>query len=221
MRSTRRRKAAPSPSRSNRPARAATDRRAGSPSASRTRVAACQASWVPRSSSRLSRRNRPASGWDCRFANESSSRMAGKSTQSAGPQAEPSSRFDCPELPLPKLLSWRRLLQPRRIPEPPLVSDWLSFSMARLLVIDDEPNLQYSLVQSLSSEKLDVATAGTARLGIEAVRQQRPDVVILDVRLPDLDGLEAFEVIRRIDPRLPVIIITVFGTAETAIEATK
>jgi nitrogen regulation protein NR(I) len=93
--------------------------------------------------------------------------------------------------------------------------------MARLLVIDDEPNLQYSLVKSLSSETLEVVTAGTARLGIEAVRRQPPDAVILDVRLPDQPGLEAFEEIRRIDPRLPVIIITAFSTADTAIEATK
>jgi two-component system nitrogen regulation response regulator GlnG len=93
--------------------------------------------------------------------------------------------------------------------------------MARLLVIDDEPNLQYSLVKSLSSETLQVATAGTARQGIEAVRQQPPDVVILDVRLPDLTGIEAFDEIRRIDPRLPVIIITAFSTADTAIEAMK
>jgi two-component system nitrogen regulation response regulator GlnG len=93
--------------------------------------------------------------------------------------------------------------------------------MARLLVIDDEPNLQYSLVKSLSSETLAVATASTARQGIEAVRKQAPDVVILDVRLPDLTGIEAFDEIRRIDPRLPVIIITAFSTADTAIEAMK
>jgi len=93
--------------------------------------------------------------------------------------------------------------------------------MARLLVIDDEPNLQYSLVKSLSSETLAVATAGTARQGIDAVRRQNPDVVILDVRLPDMTGLEAFDEIRRIDPRLPVIIITAFSTADTAIEAMK
>jgi nitrogen regulation protein NR(I) len=93
--------------------------------------------------------------------------------------------------------------------------------MARLLVIDDEPNLLYSLVKSLRSETLDVVTAGTARQGIEAVRQQTPDTVILDVRLPDMPGLDAFEEIRRIDPRLPVIIITAFSTADTAIEATK
>jgi nitrogen regulation protein NR(I) len=93
--------------------------------------------------------------------------------------------------------------------------------MAQLLVIDDEPNLQYSLVKSLSSDTLEVVTAGTARQGIEAVRRQTPDAVILDVRLPDMNGLAAFEEIRGIDPRLPVIIITAFSSAETAIEAIK
>jgi nitrogen regulation protein NR(I) len=93
--------------------------------------------------------------------------------------------------------------------------------MARLLVIDDEPNLRYSLVKSLSSDALEVVTAGTARQGIEAVRRQVPDAVILDVRLPDMPGLEAFDEIRRIDRRLPVIIITAFSTADTAIEAMK
>ena len=93
--------------------------------------------------------------------------------------------------------------------------------MPRLLVIDDEPNLQYSLVKSLQSDSLEVVTAATAGQGIQAVRSQSPDAVILDVRLPDMSGLDAFDEIRRIDPRLPVIIITAFSTTETAIEAMK
>jgi nitrogen regulation protein NR(I) len=93
--------------------------------------------------------------------------------------------------------------------------------MPRLLVIDDEPNLQYSLVKSLHSDALEVVTAATAGQGIQAVRSQSPDAVILDVRLPDMSGLDAFDEIRRIDPRLPVIIITAFSTTETAIEAMK
>ncbi|HUE15259.1 MAG TPA: sigma-54 dependent transcriptional regulator [Planctomycetaceae bacterium] len=93
--------------------------------------------------------------------------------------------------------------------------------MPRLLVIDDEPSLRYSLVKSLQSAALEVVTAATARDGIEMVRQQSPDAVILDVRLPDMSGIEAFEEIRRIDPRLPVIIVTAFSTTETSIEAMK
>jgi two-component system nitrogen regulation response regulator GlnG len=93
--------------------------------------------------------------------------------------------------------------------------------MRKLLVIDDEPNLLYSIHKTLSSASLAVETADTARAGLRSVADNRPDAVILDVRLPDMSGLDAFTEIRRIDPRLPVIIITAHGTTETAIEATK
>jgi nitrogen regulation protein NR(I) len=91
----------------------------------------------------------------------------------------------------------------------------------RLLIIDDEPNLRYSLEQSLRSESLEIITAATASRGIELVKSQLPDAVLLDVRLPDLPGLEAFDRIRQIDPRLPVIIMTAYSTTDTAIEAMK
>ena len=84
-------------------------------------------------------------------------------------------------------------------------------SIARLLVVDDEPNVQYSLEKSLQSDWLQVVTASTAREGIDLVRHQHPDAVILDVRLPDMSGLDAFDEIRRIDSRLPVIILTAYG----------
>jgi nitrogen regulation protein NR(I) len=93
--------------------------------------------------------------------------------------------------------------------------------MARLLIVDDEPNLLYSLEKGLRSDSLQVITALTGKQGIELVQQQTPDVVILDVRLTDMSGLDVFDRIRRIDPRLPVIIITAYATTETAIEATK
>jgi two-component system nitrogen regulation response regulator GlnG len=93
--------------------------------------------------------------------------------------------------------------------------------MAALLIIDDEPNVLYSLQEGLQSDELTVWTASTAKQGIDLVRQRRPDVVLLDVRLPDLSGLDAFDQIRRLDPRLPVIIITAFAATETAIEAMK
>jgi len=94
-------------------------------------------------------------------------------------------------------------------------------SIARLLVVDDEPNVQYSLKKSLQSDWLQVVTASTGGEGIDLVRNQHPDAVILDVRLPDMSGLDAFDEIRRIDSRLPVIILTAYGTTETAIEAMK
>src|SRR3954466_13259212 len=93
--------------------------------------------------------------------------------------------------------------------------------MPTLLVIDDEPNVLYSLEKSLRSDTLQVFTAATARQGLELVQLHRPNAVLLDVHLPDLSGLDAFDRIRQIDPRLPVIVITAFTTTETAIEATK
>nr|WP_026011958.1 sigma-54 dependent transcriptional regulator [Singulisphaera acidiphila] len=93
--------------------------------------------------------------------------------------------------------------------------------MPRLLVVDDEPNVLFSLQESLKSETLEVFTARTAKEGIEHVQRQRPDAVILDVRLPDMSGLDAFDRIRQIDARLPVIVITAFAATETAIQAMK
>jgi two-component system nitrogen regulation response regulator GlnG len=91
----------------------------------------------------------------------------------------------------------------------------------KLIIIDDEPNLLYSLKKSLQSDSLEVVTAGTAESGISAVREHQPDAVILDVRLPDMSGLDAFSIIHEIDARVPVIMITAFSTTETAIEAMK
>ena len=93
--------------------------------------------------------------------------------------------------------------------------------MRTLLVIDDEPNIVFSFKSTLASPQLSVLTASTARDGIELVKTKRPDVVMLDVRLPDLSGLQAYERIRQIDERLPVIVMTAFAKTETAIEAMR
>ena len=93
--------------------------------------------------------------------------------------------------------------------------------MPRLLVVDDEPNVLYSLEKCLSSSALEVISAGTAKDGLNLVRQRQPDAVILDVRLPDMSGLDAYDRIRQIDPRLPVIVITAFAKTDTAIEAMR
>ena len=91
--------------------------------------------------------------------------------------------------------------------------------MATLLVVDDEPNIVYSITECLGSPSLKVISAGTAREAIDLVGEKRPDAVILDVRLPDMSGLDAYDRIHAIDPRLPVIMLTAFARPETAIEA--
>ena len=60
--------------------------------------------------------------------------------------------------------------------------------MPKLLIVDDEPNVLYSLQTGLESEDLEVVTARTAKLGLAAVAAERPDVALVDVRLPDLSG---------------------------------
>jgi DNA-binding NtrC family response regulator len=67
--------------------------------------------------------------------------------------------------------------------------------MSKLLVIDDEPNITFTIAETLGSEELTVLTASTAREGIELFRRQQPDVVLCDVRLPDQSGLDAFKCI--------------------------
>lgn len=93
--------------------------------------------------------------------------------------------------------------------------------MPSLLVVDDDPDVLYSLEKSLRTVNLDVITANTAEDGIKLARSCQPSAVVLDVRLPDMSGLEAFDRLREIDPRLPVVVITAFATTDTAIEAMK
>src|SRR5437870_3434806 len=93
--------------------------------------------------------------------------------------------------------------------------------MSKLLIVDDEPNVLYSLCAALETEELSVVTARTGKQGRAQVSGERPDVAIVDVRLPDESGLETFEQIKALDPKLPVIIVTAYATTETAIEATK
>ncbi len=93
--------------------------------------------------------------------------------------------------------------------------------MPKLLIIDDEANLLYSLQTGLETDDLTVVTAKTGKRGLALIPKEAPDVVIVDVRLPDLSGLEVFDRIKEIAPRVPVIVITAFAATETAIEAMK
>jgi DNA-binding NtrC family response regulator len=94
-------------------------------------------------------------------------------------------------------------------------------SELNLLVIDDEAGVRFSLQRTLTGPDLAVETAETGRLGLESLQKKLPDVVLLDIRLPDMSGLDALSAIREIDQRLPVVVITAHGTTDTAIEATK
>jgi len=91
--------------------------------------------------------------------------------------------------------------------------------MHQILIIDDDQQLGLSFAKILSQEGYATANAFTGGAGIEMVKNSRPDVVILDIRLPDMGGLQVFEVIHGLFPKLPVIIITAYSSTETAIGA--
>ncbi len=93
--------------------------------------------------------------------------------------------------------------------------------MNTILVIDDDDQLRISFCKLLREETYSVIGAASGEAGIAVVKEQPLDLVILDMRLPGMDGMETFTHIKAIDPKLPVIIVTAYGTTETAIEATK
>jgi two-component system nitrogen regulation response regulator GlnG len=90
-----------------------------------------------------------------------------------------------------------------------------------LLVVDDEESVRYSFRRVFGGEGVTVLTAATAADGLAQAREHDPDVVVLDLQLPDKSGLAVFDELRADSPRLPVVFITAHGTTQTAIEAMK
>jgi two-component system nitrogen regulation response regulator GlnG len=92
--------------------------------------------------------------------------------------------------------------------------------MPRLLLIDDDPGLiEAQVSHALGPLGIQIGVARSGRDGLEQLGAKPADVILLDVRLPDLSGLEVYQQIRRIDARIPVIFITSTTAADTAIEA--
>ncbi|MGB8991732.1 MAG: sigma-54 dependent transcriptional regulator [Desulfobaccales bacterium] len=93
--------------------------------------------------------------------------------------------------------------------------------MGTILIVDDDAQLRQSFEKVLTAEGHTVKTASSGEAAIALVQAGVPDLVIMDVRMPGMSGLEAFRAMHDIEPKLPVIIMTAFGTTDTAIEATK
>lgn len=93
--------------------------------------------------------------------------------------------------------------------------------MPKLLVVDDEPVILHAFRRAFREPEFTLLTASSASEGISLVQTESPDVVILDIKLPDFSGLEALRKIREFEAKVPVIFITGHGTTELAIEATK
>jgi DNA-binding NtrC family response regulator len=90
-----------------------------------------------------------------------------------------------------------------------------------VLVIDDDRSVLHVIEKIFTEADVQVVTAKTAAEGVKLLPQSRPDVVILDIMLPDQSGLETYQQVHAHDSKVPVIFITAGGTSETAIEAMK
>jgi two-component system nitrogen regulation response regulator GlnG len=90
-----------------------------------------------------------------------------------------------------------------------------------VLIVDDEEAVCWSLQRALEREGHSVSTAASAEQAFALLARQRPDVLILDVRLPGMDGLTALVRLRQLAPDLPVIVVTAFGDLPTAVRAVE
>src|SRR2546426_6618147 len=86
----------------------------------------------------------------------------------------------------------------------------------RVLVVDDDPLTRSLLSIALQSQAFEVIPAGDAGTALEHVRSEAPEIVILDLRLPGLDGMEALRKFKEIAPELPVVILTGYGDVPSA-----
>jgi CheY-like chemotaxis protein len=81
-------------------------------------------------------------------------------------------------------------------------------SLGKILVVDDEPEVRQLLVEFLSGRGYEILVAATGTEALDAVEAERPDVVLLDVAMPGMDGVEVLRRIMVKDPPIPVIMVT-------------
>ena len=92
---------------------------------------------------------------------------------------------------------------------------------SRILVIDDESAIRDSLRMTLEYEGYEFVGAATGQEGLALAEREAPDLVLLDVKMPGMDGLEVLDRLRAMNDALPVVVISGHGTISTAVEATK
>jgi two-component system nitrogen regulation response regulator GlnG len=93
--------------------------------------------------------------------------------------------------------------------------------MSKLLLIDDEADVQYSFQRIFDSPEIELTTASSGEEGLRLIPKLKPDLVIMDIRMGGITGLETLRRIRQMDSKLLVILMTAYGTTQTTIEAMK
>lgn len=90
-----------------------------------------------------------------------------------------------------------------------------------ILIIDDEPHLPYQFARYLRKHGYEVYTASDGEKGLQELHRNSIDLVLLDLRLPKMGGLEVLKQVRKLDQELPIIILTAHGDVQSAVEAMK
>ena len=94
-------------------------------------------------------------------------------------------------------------------------------ALCRVLVVDDEESIREFFEIMLKREGYDVVTAANGVEGVERLKKDRFDLVISDIQMPEMSGMDLLQAAKEIDPELVVIMVTAFGSTETAVEAMK
>jgi DNA-binding NtrC family response regulator len=92
---------------------------------------------------------------------------------------------------------------------------------ARILVVDDEPSARSGLAKLLNQEDYEVDTAADGVLALELVRERAPALILTDLKMPNMDGMELISEVRAQHPEIPVIVATAFGDVSSAVQAMR
>ena len=94
-------------------------------------------------------------------------------------------------------------------------------SRFQLLVVEDDPQMQFFLQEALARQQYGVVVRSSAEAALDALKSQPFDLILMDVRLPGMSGLDALEAIQKLDRRTPIIVMSAHGTRETALDAVR
>ena len=97
----------------------------------------------------------------------------------------------------------------------------MSFGSTTVLIVDDEKNAREGLKHFLAGLDYDVFVAANGKEALPIIKKEHPEIVLSDLKMPDMDGMELLHEIKRTKPNTAVIMLTAYGTVENAVQAMK
>src|SRR5882762_3427940 len=94
-------------------------------------------------------------------------------------------------------------------------------AMPKVLVVDDQDDMRWLLSRLLQEQGFEVGTADDGAQALSWVQQETPQAILLDLKMPRLDGLQALTQLKELVPEVPVIVVTAYGDVPSAVQAMK